>query len=54
MENVATFPVTAAMLQAVQTNFDSAVSVAVPVGVAIMAVMIGIRYIPRIIKAFKG
>lgn len=41
-------------LSAVTTNFNSAIQVAIPVAVGIMAVMLGIKFIPKMIRAFKG
>lgn len=52
---VTSFPITADMLSGVTEGFNSAVAIAVPVGVAIMAVMIGIGFVPKLIKKFtKG
>lgn len=52
---VTAFPITADMLSGVTEGFNSAVSIAVPVGVSIMAIMIGIRFVPKLIKYFtKG
>lgn len=46
----ATFPITSEMLAGVTTNFNSAVAVAVPVGIGVMAVILGIKFVPRLIK----
>ena len=49
-DGAATFPITSEMLAGVTTNFNSAVSVAAPVGIGIMAVILGLRFVPRLIK----
>ena len=49
-DGAATFPITSEMLASVQTNFNSAVAVAVPVGIGVMAVILGIKFVPRLIK----
>lgn len=46
------FPITADMLSGVTNGFNSAVAIAVPVGVSIMAIMIGISFVPKLIKKF--
>ena len=43
MENAATFPITSAMLSGVSDMFTSAITVAAPVGIAILAIYIGVR-----------
>lgn len=50
MENAATFPITAAMLSGVTDMFTSAITVAAPVGIAILAIYIGVRAVPKLIK----
>lgn len=45
-----TFPVTSNMLSDVTTNMNSAISVAVPVGIGVMAVLLGVYLVPKIIK----
>lgn len=45
-----TFPITSAMLSGVETMFNSAITVAAPVGIALMAAWIGIRAVPKVIK----
>lgn len=45
-----TFPIVAGDLTIVKDMFDSAVTVAVPVGFAIMATSMGIRFVPKWIK----
>lgn len=47
-----TFPITSSDLSGVTSAFNSAVQVAVPIGVGIMSVMMGIRFVPKIIKRF--
>lgn len=46
----ATFPITSDMLAGVTSDFTSAVTVAAPVGIGIMALILGIRFVPRLIK----
>lgn len=46
------FPITADMLSGVTQGFNSAVAIAVPVGVSIMAIIIGIGFVPKLIKKF--
>ena len=45
-----TFPVTSNMLSDVTTNMNAAISVAVPVGIGVMAVLLGVYLVPKIIK----
>lgn len=44
------FPVTSAMLAPVTSTMNSAISVAVPVGIGVMAVLLGVYLVPKIIK----
>lgn len=44
------FPVTADMLSGVTTNMNSAIAVAVPIGIGVMAVLLGVYLVPKIIK----
>lgn len=54
-EVTTSFPITADMLSGVTEGFNSAVAIAVPVGVGIMAIMLGIKFVPKLIKYFtKG
>lgn len=46
-----TFPITAAMLADVTTNFNSAIAVAAPVGIGVMAVILGVKFVPKLIKS---
>lgn len=51
---VTTFPITADMLEPIKTYLTSAVTVAAPIGIAIFAVMLGVRFVPKIINKIKG
>lgn len=51
METATTFPITADMLSAVTTNFNSAITIAAPVGIGVMAVILGVRFVPKLVKA---
>lgn len=44
------FPVTSAMLAPVSSSMNSAITVAVPVGIGVMAVLLGVYLVPKIIK----
>ena len=46
------FPITSDMLSGVTTNFNSAISVAAPIGIGIMAIILGIKFVPKLIKKF--
>ncbi len=46
------FAVTAELVEPVVTAIDSGLTVLIPVGIGIMATMIGIHLIPRIIYKF--
>ena len=46
----ATFPITSEMLSGVTTNFNSAVEIAAPIGLSIMGVVMGIKFVPKLIK----
>ena len=45
-----TFPVTSEMLSSVTDNFNSAIAVAAPVGIGIMAIILGVNFVPKLIK----
>lgn len=47
-----TFEITSALIKPIQDAIDSGLSVLVPIGIGIMAVMIGLSLIPRIIYKF--
>lgn len=49
-ENDSTFPVTTQMLSDVTTNMNSAINVAVPVGIGVMSILLGVYLVPKIIK----
>lgn len=49
-DETTTFPITSEMLSSVTTNFNSAVSLAAPIGIGIMAVILGINFVPKLIK----
>lgn len=49
MEN---FAVTASMVEPITTALSSGLTTLVPIGIGIMAVMIGVSLIPRIIYKF--
>lgn len=44
------FPVTSDMLKGVTSSMNSAIAVAVPVGIGVMAVLLGVYIVPKIIK----
>ena len=44
------FPVTSEMLSGVTTMFNSAVTVSAPIGIGIMGVILGINFVPKLIK----
>ena len=44
------FPVTSQMLGGVTSSMNSAIAVAVPVGIGVMAVLLGVYLVPKIIK----
>lgn len=44
------FPITSDMLSGVTSNFNSAVAVAAPAGISIMCVILGIKFVPRLVK----
>lgn len=44
------FPVTSAMLAPVTSSMNSAIAVAVPVGIGVLAVLLGVYLVPKIIK----
>lgn len=46
-----TFPITSQDLSGVTSNFNSAVEVAVPVAIGIMGVILGIKFVPKLIKS---
>ena len=46
------FPITSNDLSAVTTNINSAISVAVPVGLGVMAVLLGVYLVPKLLKKF--
>lgn len=48
-----TFPITQDMLSGVTTNFNEAVTVAAPIGVGVMAVILGVKFVPKLIKALS-
>lgn len=52
MDTTTALGITAAMLQPVLTYLQEAVAVAVPVGIGIMAVLIGVGFVPKIIHKF--
>lgn len=52
MDPTSTVVVTEAMLQPIVTTITSNLSVLLPVGLTILAVMIGVSLIPRIIYNF--
>lgn len=52
MEGTTTFTITADMLSPVTTAISSGLTTLVPIGLGIMATMIGISLIPRIIYKF--
>lgn len=45
------FPITSDMLTGVTSNFNNAISVAAPVGIQIMCVTLGVKFVPKLIKA---
>ena len=45
-----TFPITSEMLSGVTDNFNSAVTVAAPIGIGVMTVILGIRFVPHLVK----
>jgi hypothetical protein len=47
-----TFSITSAMVEPIQTSISSGLTTLVPIGITIMAAMIGISLIPRIIYKF--
>lgn len=49
--DASTFPITADMLGDVTTNFSSAISVAAPIGIGVMAIILGVKFVPKLIKA---
>lgn len=46
------FPITSNDLSAVSTNINSAISAVVPVGLGVMAVLLGVYLVPKLIKRF--
>lgn len=48
------FPITAEMLAPITSYLTLAVTVAAPIGVAIFAVMLGVKFVPKIINRLKG
>ena len=54
MEGTPTFPITADMLEPITDYLTSAVTVAAPIGIAILAVMLGVKFVPKIINKIKG
>lgn len=52
MEGTALVNVTSAMLEPITTSITSNLGVLLPVGLTIMAVLIGVSLIPRIIYKF--
>lgn len=46
-------PISAAMLQPIETYLNQAVTVAAPIGIGIFALFQGIRFVPRVIKSLK-
>lgn len=52
MDSVATFVVTAELVQPVVNAINSGLTTLVPIGLGIMATFIGISLIPRIIYKF--
>lgn len=51
-ETGGSFPITSDMLSGVTSNFNSAVAVAVPVGIGIMSLMLGVKFVPKLLKKF--
>lgn len=51
-ETVQPYVVTAADLSGLQTTINSSITVLVPIGIGVMATMVGIGLIPRIIYRF--
>ena len=47
-----TFAITSAMIEPISTAISSGLSTLVPIGIGIMAAMVGISLIPRIIYKF--
>ena len=52
LADAAAFPISAADLAGVTDNFNSAISVAAPIGLGIMAVILGVNFVPKMIKKF--
>lgn len=46
------FAITAELVQPVVTAIESGLTVLIPVGIGLMATMIGVRLIPRIVYTF--
>lgn len=45
-----TFPITSEMLSGVTDSFNSAITVAAPIGIGIMAIILGVNFVPKLIK----
>lgn len=52
MDGTTALGITAAMLEPITSYLNEAVSVSVPVGIGIMAVLIGVGFVPKIIHKF--
>lgn len=50
MEGALTLPITAADLAPITTMFNQAVTLALDIGIPIMATMIGLRFVPKLVK----
>lgn len=46
------FEITSALVQPIKSAIDSGLDVLVPIGIGVMAVMVGIGLIPRVIYKF--
>lgn len=47
---ITSLPVTAADLAPISTMFTQAVDIALTIGIPIMATMIGLRFVPKLVK----
>lgn len=52
MEATTSLGITAAMLQPVMDYLKEAVSVSVPIGIGVMAILIGVGFVPKIVHKF--
>lgn len=51
METTVLLPITATDIAPIRTMFDQAVTLAVPVGIGIMSVRMGIRYVVKLVRS---